>query len=389
MRFSRSEPGFVVSLIAHVGLLLAAVVLFGSAEKFEEAPEMIPIDVISDSDLNSVTKGEKTAKEVKPAPRVDRVADKTDLPPEPPLNAANKDVPAPPPQAPQRPEPGADNTAEPPTPPKRVAAPPPVAEPPPPPEKKVAKPPEPAPKPPARDKAAVEEDKPEPEEAEVVKPKPPTRPKIDKAEDKPEETPPKPPVPPKPRLRADDIVKLLEKRKEAEKPKENPDAETADKAAEDSKPKSGDETAPKSKFDLASIANLLSREAPQRRAATGQEVRPASLGAAEGAAEKLSASMESRIAAYIHDHYHPCWVSALSLGGATYAPVVEFHLSRTGELEGRPKLVNGSNNPVEHARGEQALQAVRRCSPMKIPPDFMPYYDEVLRDITIRFRDEH
>jgi colicin import membrane protein len=52
-------------------------------------------------------------------------------------------------------------------------------------------------------------------------------------------------------------------------------------------------------------------------------------------------------------------------------------------------LVNGSNNPVEHARGEQALQAVRRCSPMKIPPDFMPYYDEVLRDITIRFRDEH
>ena len=72
MRFSRSEPGFVVSLIAHVGLLLAAVVLFGSAEKFEEAPEMIPIDVISDSDLNSVTKGEKTAKEVKPAPRVDR-----------------------------------------------------------------------------------------------------------------------------------------------------------------------------------------------------------------------------------------------------------------------------------------------------------------------------
>jgi colicin import membrane protein len=329
-----------------------------------------------------VTKGEKTAKEVKPAPRVDRVADKTDLPPEPPLNAANKDVPAPPPQAPRRPEPGADNTAEPPTPPKRVAAPPPAAEPPPP-EKKVAKPPEPAPKPPARDKAAVEEDKPEPEEAEVVKPKPPKRPKIDKAEDKPEETPPKP------RLRADDIVKLLEKRKEAEKPKENPDAETADKAAEDSKPKSGDETAPKSKFDLASIANLLSREAPQRRAATGQEVRPASLGAAEGAAEKLSASMESRIAAYIHDHYHPCWVSALSLGGATYAPVVEFHLSRTGELEGRPKLVNGSNNPVEHARGEQALQAVRRCSPMKIPPDFMPYYDEVLRDITIRFRDEH
>ena len=43
---------------------------------------------------------------------------------------------------------------------------------------------------------------------------------------------------------------------------------------------------------------------------------------------------------------------------------------------------------AEHC-AEQALQAVRRCSPMKIPADFMPYYDEVLRDITIRFRDEH
>lgn len=383
MRFSRSEPGFIVSLIAHAGLFLAAVVLFGSAEKFDDAPEMIPIDVVSDSELNSVTKGEKTAKEVRPAQRVDRVADKTDLPPEPPLNAANKDVPAPPPQAPRRPEPGREISAEPPSPPKRVAATPPAKEPPPV-DKKIAKPPEDKATPPAREKSAKADDKPEPDEAEVVKPKPPARPKLDKAEEKPSETPPKPP---KPRLRADDVAKLLEKRKEMEKDK--PDTEAVDKPVSDAKPKSGDETAPKSRFDLASIANLLSREAPQRRAATGQQASSASLGAPEGAAQKLSASMESRIAAYIHDHYHPCWVSALSLGGATYAPVVEFHLSREGELEGRPKLVNGSSNAVERARGEQALQAVRRCSPMKIPAEFMPYYEEVLRDVTIRFRDEH
>ncbi len=386
MRVSRSEPGFVVSLIAHAGLFLAAVVLFGSAEKFEDAPEMIPIDVVSDSELNSVTKGEKTAKEVKPSPRVDRVADKTDLPPEPPLNAANKDVPAPPPQAPRRPEPGSDNSPEPPKPPKRAAAPPPAQEPSPV-DKKAPRPTQDKPAPPPLEKAANAEDKPEPEDAEVVKPKPPARPKIDSAQDKPLE-PPKPPKPPKPRLRADDIAKLLEKRKELEKAKEKPDAEAADAPAQDSRPKSGDESAPKSKFDLASIANLLSREAPQRRAATGQQVSPASLGAAEGAAQKLSASMESRIAAYIHDHYHPCWVSTLSLGGVAYAPVVEFRLSREGELEGRPRLINGSANPVERARGEQALQAVRRCSPMKIPADFIPYYEEALRDITIRFRDE-
>ena len=96
----------------------------------------------------------------------------------------------------------------------------------------------------------------------------------------------------------------------------------------------------------------------------------------------MSASMEARIAAYIHDHYYPCWASGLSLGGQTYTPIVEFHLSRDGELEGRPKLLNASASPTEHARGEQAMQAVRRCSPMRIPPEFMPYYEEALREVT-------
>ncbi|PPC85027.1 MAG: cell envelope biogenesis protein TolA, partial [Methylocystis sp.] len=141
------------------------------------------------------------------------------------------------------------------------------------------------------------------------------------------------------------------------------------------------------KFDAASISKLLSREAPQRKAATGRTTQAAALGAPTGAAASMSASMEARIAAYIHDHYYPCWASGLSLGGQTYTPIVEFHLSRDGELEGRPKLLNASASPTEHARGEQAMQAVRRCSPMRIPPEFMPYYEEALREVTIRFQD--
>jgi colicin import membrane protein len=49
--------------------------------------------------------------------------------------------------------------------------------------------------------------------------------------------------------------------------------------------------------------------------------------------------------------------------------------------------MNPSSNPVEQARGEQAVQAVRRCSPMRIPPEFMPYYEEALHEVTIRFQD--
>jgi colicin import membrane protein len=381
MKISRSEPGFPLSSAIHAGLLLAALVFYSDAKKFDDAVEMFPVEVVSDSELTQIMKGEKTAREIKPTPRVDKVAPNVETKPEPPLAEAKKDIVAPPPTARPLPEPNADDA---PTPPKRVAALPPKPEPPPKPEEK-----QPEPRPVAKPKAAAPEpeknelEKKEPNEAEVVKPKPPTRPKPDDstkdaaAQEKPKE-----------RLKIDEVAKLLESKKQQEKAK--PDTsigELAEKAIKESKPKSGDESAPKTKFDAASIEKLLSREAPQRRSATGATTQTAALGAPTGSAPKMSASMEARIAAYIHDHYYPCWASALSLGAQTYTPIVEFHLSREGELEGRPKLLNASASPTEHARGEQAMQAVRRCSPMRIPPEFMPYYEEALREVTIRFQD--
>lgn len=413
MKVSRSEPGVVVSSAAHAGLLLAALVFFSDANKFDDAQEMIPIEVVTDDALNQVAKGEKTARDLKPAPRIDKVAKESETKPYPPLAEAKKDVPTPPPPLKRLPDPGADDKPEP-LPQKRVAALPPAPEPPvrPAPEKKpeppkpVEKPAQakPAPTPPSKPRAAAPEEKEqdEPKDAEVVKPKPPVRPKPEKAPQKEARETPKPekkpepekkaepkPAPEKPRLKAEDVAKLLEAKKTEEKPAmaDSNEGEIAEKSAKGAKPKSGDEAAPASKFDAADISKLLSREAPQRRAATGKEIRTASLGAPEGAAPKMSASMEARIAAYIHDHYHPCWASALSLGGAAFAPVVEFHLSREGALQGRPRLMNPSPHPVEQARGEQALQAVRRCSPMRIPPEFMPYYEEALQEVTIRFQD--
>ncbi len=398
MRVSRSEPGVVISSAAHAGLLLAAFVLFSDTKKFEDAQEMIPIEVVTDSMLNQVAKGEKTARDLKPSQRVDKVAPQTEAKPEPPLAEAKKDTPTPPPPLKRLPDPGADDKPEP-IPPKRIAALPPAPEPPtrPQPEKKPeppkpveAKPVEakPAPTPPAKPKAAAPQEKEQEEQkdAEVVKPKPPLRPKPEPEKEAKEA--PKPEKP-KERLKVNEVAKLLDSKKAEEKPAkpENSEGEAAEKNVKGAKPKSGDESAPKTKFDAASISKLLSKEAPQRRAATGDQIRTASLGAPEGSAPKMSASMEARIAAYIHDHYHPCWASALTLGGQTFAPVVEFHLSREGALEGRPRLLNPSSNPVEQARGEQAVQAVRRCSPMRIPPEFMPYYEEALHDVTIRFQD--
>lgn len=380
MKISRSEPGFPLSSAIHAGLLLAALVLF-SDKRFDDAVELAPVDLVTDSEFTQVMKGEKTAREIKPTPRVDKVAPEPETKPEPPLAEAKKDIPTPPPPLHRLPQPTADET--PPTPPKRVAALPPTPEPTPRPQDK-----QPEPQAAAKPKAAAPEpdkkepEKKEPDDAEVVKPKPPTRSKPDTtAKDAASQKKPKE------RLKIDEVAKLLESKKPQKPEPETSEGELAQKAMKESKPKSGDETAPKSKFDAASISKLLSRETPQRKAATGKATEAAALGAPTGAAAKMSASMEARIASYIHDHYYPCWASGLSLGRQTYMPIVEFHLSREGELEGRPKLLNAAASPTEHARGEQAMQAVRRCSPMRIPPEFMPYYEEALREVTIRFQD--
>ncbi len=343
--FSRSDPGLPISAALHVGLLAALLISFARAPKFDDAMETISVDVVSDSQINQVSKGEKSAKIAPPALRAEK-AQKTETRPEPPTHEAKRDIPAPPPQAKPNGEPNPDEAPQ-----KAAQA---------------------APTPPSRPKpvqtASAES---EPDDAEVVKPKPPTRPKIETAK---AETPAPPEKPKeKPRLKVDDISKLLnQKAKESAAPK----------------PKSGDENAPKSKFNAAAISNLLSHEAPQQRGSTANErVQLASLGSPTATGAHLSPSMEARIGQYIKDHYQPCWKSGLSLGQSTFAPIVRFHLTREGTLEGAPQLLNQAPGTVEQARSAQAMQAVRRCSPMKIPAEFLPYYEQAIHEVNIKFSD--
>ena len=343
--FSRSEPGFPISAALHLGLVAALLISFSRAPKFDDALETVSVDVVSDSQINEVSKGEKSAKLAPPALRAEK-AQKTETRPDPPTHEAKRDVPAPPPQAKPNGEPNPDEAPQ-----KAAQA---------------------APTPPSRPKpaqtAAAEN---APDDAEVIKPKPPTRPKIETAK---AETPAAPEKPKeKPRLKVDDISKLLDqKAKESAAPK----------------PKSGDENAPKSRFNAAAISNLLSHEAPQQRGSTANErVQLASLGAPTATGAHLSPSMEARIGQYIKDHYQPCWKSGLSLGQTTFSPVVRFHLTREGALEGAPQILNHAPGSVEQARSAQAVQAVRRCSPMKIPAEFLPYYEQALQEVNIKFSD--
>ncbi|HTO79066.1 MAG TPA: cell envelope biogenesis protein TolA, partial [Methylocystis sp.] len=81
--FSRSEPGLPISAALHLGLLAAMLFTFSHAPKFEDALETVAVDVVSDSQINEVSKGEKSAKIAPPAVRAEK-AHKVETRPEPP-----------------------------------------------------------------------------------------------------------------------------------------------------------------------------------------------------------------------------------------------------------------------------------------------------------------
>ncbi|HEX2727857.1 MAG TPA: protein TolA, partial [Beijerinckiaceae bacterium] len=76
LRFDSREPGIWIAGAAHA-LCLAAALLTLTSETFPEAQEGIPVEIITDNQFSEITRGERTAQEVKPdpRPRVDRVAE--------------------------------------------------------------------------------------------------------------------------------------------------------------------------------------------------------------------------------------------------------------------------------------------------------------------------
>jgi colicin import membrane protein len=363
-KFSPREPGVAVSAGAHVALLAATLIAFADTRKFDDAPESIPIEMMSDQQFSQIMKGEKTAKEVQPKQKAEKIAEIREAKPTPPVAEAKRDVPTPPPPLKRVADPGEDDKPElkpePPMPPQRIAAlptpePPPRPEPKPEPVKPIAKA-----EPPQAEKPPEPED---PKDAEVIKPQPVPRPKIAEAPKEP--TPPKPverpkePTPPK----LDQVAKFLEQKKLEQKPVP--------------KPKSGDETEePKHKLDVATISQLLSKEAPQARASTARELtRTAALGAPNASAAQMSPSMWDSLDGLMREQYKKCW-SYIGLNPQKYVAQIRVRYTQDGSLQAEPALLNPPSDPNVRNLADSAMRAVRRCNPMHIPAAYMPYYEQ-------------
>lgn len=350
------KPGYIASGAAHVALLLAMLLSFSHNPKFEDVQETVPVDLVTDSDVNQIIKGDKAAKKVQDLPHVDKVAATEELKPKPPIADAKRDVLTPPPPLKHIDDPGDADKAEPPKPPAEAAAPPP------------------APKTPPLPPVA---DKPPPDMA-ADEPLPPPRPKPPPTK----KPPPKVEAKKPPQLKLDQIAKLLDEDKPP-KPTKSHERHTA-------KPKSGDDTHdPPRRFNADDIIRLLNHDAPERRASTGARLQQlASLGSPTANAARMSPSLQAAMDGWFQDKFQGCWTQPISLPqGPKYVPQIRVQLNLDGSLSADPILMNPPDDAAWQPLADSAMRAVRTCDPLQVPDRFKPYYD-TWRDRVVQFQDQ-
>ncbi len=370
MKLSLQEPGFVLSGTAHVALLLSVLIGFSSAKPFDDATEAVAVDVISESQFNEITKGDKQVKVIVPNAtlRVDRVSPVEE---QKDPGEAKKDTPTPPPP-PLRPTVKVaqeDVNQEKPAPAPPVPKAPPLPKP----EVKPVKA--------TPVKEEKEDDEEDEKDAEVIK-----KAKVE------------PPKPVKEEPKVDPVAKMLEQQKLEEQKK----AEEAKKRLEDEKKKAAeaarkladakkaeDERKSKEKAESdrlqASIRNklLLSRDAPASSGSTGAAVsRVASAGLATATGQKLSPSDRSQLMGLLQEQMQKCW-SPTTTQSPQVKPLVRMQLAKDGTLSAHPVLTNSSSDPVFAATADSGMRALRQCAPYRIPAKFNDMYED-WKTVTVR-----
>ena len=378
---TKPDKGLVFSASAHGALLLLALVGFSTAPKFEEAQESTPVDMISDAKFAEIMKGEKSAKETKPATKAVKKAEIAETKPDAPVNPVAKEVPLPPPPLKRLVDPVEEDKPEPP-PPVKVVVVPPKVEPPAPPTPPV-RPPEPVKPPPPAPKVEAKPPPPDKPEAEVITPAPPPKPAPPKpTPPKPappkvaEVTPPKPvpPTPPAPPQKPvlDQVAALLNHAK--------PDSTATTLSDATDKPKHTRPVAPPAPsrpFDPNAINNLLQTNASVNKVSTAHEpTQTASIGAPNAHAAKMSVTMGAEFDQLLKDHYNACWDKGAIQGIVSYKPSINVHFRQNGSLIGEPELTNRPGDAQGRSIADSAIRAIRTCGPVPIPARLLSHYEE-------------
>jgi hypothetical protein len=226
-------------------------------------------------------------------------------------------------------------------------------------------PPQPAPTPPPKPEAAQPPPTPAKAENPPPKPAPPQKADVTPPPDTepmpPERPQQQPPPPPKPALR-EATVEPPVRPKFIDPPTERP--------KEPEKPK------PTRNFDPNSIAKLIG-QGKTPTAAPSQTASPTPQGLPHHDAPHMSMSMASALDAWLTESYLNCWTPPPGMpDGDTYVAQIKVIFNPDGSLSGRPVLLNPPSDKAWRAHAESAMRAVRKCDPLRVPAEYMPFFDQ-------------
>ncbi|WP_342361124.1 cell envelope integrity protein TolA [Terrarubrum flagellatum] len=395
MRFNRSEPGVIVSSVAHAALFALAFIGFSSAKPFSDQEEAVPVEVVSESDLRQMTRGDRNGKPMdQSSQKADRVAETNERKQDAQLAQRDVEAPGAPPPQEKKADPDAElrakveaevkakadaeakaRAAEQAERQRQAAAAAAAAD-------KARQAAEAKARQDAAQKAEEEKERKDAEElrlrrAQEEKQAAETkarkeaearalREKIEREQREEEE---------RKQVEAEKAKKAAEARRAAEAKKA---AEEKAKREAEAKAAAAKQVAEQKPYNPTDIEKILqNKQQAQSTGSTGPQLqRQASLGTPTSSAPKLSPSDKESLIGYLQAKMREC-VSVPPGANRNAKPEIRVILARDGALAAPPALVGG-----DRAIGEAAVRGIRACAPYRIPDRFAAQYDQ-WRDLVI------
>jgi hypothetical protein len=133
---------------------------------------------------------------------------------------------------------------------------------------------------------------------------------------------------------------------------------------------------PARNFDPNSIAKLIG-QGKTPTAAPSQTASATPQGLPHHDAPHMSMSMASALDAWLTESYLNCWTPPPGVpDGDTYVAQIKVVFNPDGSLSGHPVLLNPPSDRAWRAHAESAMRAVRKCDPLRVPAEYMPFFDQ-------------
>ena len=179
------------------------------------------------------------------------------------------------------------------------------------------------------------------------------------------------PEPPPPKLTAEDAPEPPTRPKFVETPPERP-KEPQEKPKPDTTPPK-----PTHPYDPNAIAKLIGQNKPSASASAAGATAATPQGLPHHDAPRMSVSMASALDAWLTESYLNCWTPPPGMPeGDVYVAQIKVVFNADGSLSARPVLINPPTDPAWRAHAESAMRAVRKCDPLHVPPQYVPYFDQ-------------